>query len=186
MGNAYAPRKNVGKQLREQVQKQKDLQSGKKKNALPEAFQLDPSKTSNILKNLMTLASMPKCVTEDDYITRFNDYFNFCIEQEIKPTIESFSLAFGIVPSTFTQRWAAGESGAFKKDLALKAKAVMQSFLTNAVMEGSVNPVTYIFYSKNYYGMVDKVEHVQNTGTEQSVESKRELLEALPDTDVYE
>lgn len=190
MPNPYGndrPLKDFDKKMSTQIEKQKRQQRGEKgvkgrKNNFPTAFEIDPTKTSTLLKNIMTIASMPKCVTEDEFVTRFNDYFNFCIEQEIKPTVESFALAFGITTQT-VRKWETGEYGAFKKDLVKRGKTIMQTFLTNAVMEGKVNPVTYIFYSKNYYGMVDKVEHIANTGVEQSDESKKELLEALPDDD---
>ena len=174
--------KNFDKKMSNQIKKQKDLQSGKKKNNFPTAFEIDPTKTSTILKNIMTIASMPKCYTEDEFVTRFNDYFNFCVEQEVKPTVESFALAFGVTTATI-RNWESGEYGSFKKDLVKRGKTIMQAFLTNAVMEGSVNPVTYIFYSKNYYGMVDKVEHVENTGFERSDEAKRELIDSLPSDD---
>lgn len=185
MPNTYGndrPLKDFNKKMSTQIEKQKRQQSGKKKNNFPTAFEIDPTKTSTILKNIMTISSMPKCVTEDEFVTRFNDYFNFCVEQEVKPTVESFALAFGITTQT-VRKWESGEYGSFKKDLVKRGKTIMQAFLTNAVMEGSVNPVTYIFYSKNYYGMVDKVEHVENTGFERSDEAKRELIDSLPSDD---
>jgi hypothetical protein len=30
--------------------------------------------------------------------------------------------------------------------------------MSNEVMSGNINPVTWIFYAKNYFGMVDKQE----------------------------
>lgn len=185
MPNPYGndrPRKDAGEKLRKQLESQRKIQRGERKNPTPSAFQIDPTKTSTILKNIMTISSMPKCMNEDEFVTRFNDYFNFCIEQEVKPTVESFALAFGVTTATI-RNWESGEYGSFKKDLVKRAKTIMQAFLTNAVMEGQVNPVTYIFYSKNYYGMVDKVEHVENTGFERSDEAKRELIDSLPSDD---
>lgn len=174
--------KDFDKKMSKQIEGQRKVQRGEMKNPPPAAFEIDPTKTSTILKNIMTIASMPKCYNEEEFVTRFNDYFNFCVEQEVKPTVESFALAFGVTTQTI-RAWESGEYGAFKKDLVKRGKTIMQAFLTNAVMEGKVNPVTYIFYSKNYYGMVDKVEHVGNTGVEQSADSKKELLEALPNDD---
>lgn len=178
---------NFNTKMEKQIEKQKNIQKGNRGtkgrvNNFPSAFEIDPTKTSTLLKNIMTISSMPKCYNEDEFVTRFNDYFNFCIEQEVKPTVESFALAFGITTQT-VRAWESGEYGDFKRELVRRGKTIMQAFLTNAVMEGKVNPVTYIFYSKNYYGMVDKVEHVGNTGFEQSADSKKELLEALPNDD---
>ena len=35
----------------------------------------------------------------------------------------------------------------------------IKSFDAKLVVAGKLNPVTYFFRAKNYYGMVDKVEH---------------------------
>jgi hypothetical protein len=41
-----------------------------------------------------------------------------------------------------------------------KAKDLIAAYDANLVAEGKLNPVTYIFRSKNYYGMKDQQEHV--------------------------
>jgi hypothetical protein len=41
-----------------------------------------------------------------------------------------------------------------------KAKELLASFDAKMVQEGKINPVTYIFRAKNYFGLKDQQEYV--------------------------
>ena len=150
------------------------------KGKLPNEFNVDPKLTSHILLTGLELLSMPKCVTEEDYIERFNYFYQYCIDNEIKPTMEGFYLAFNIVKNTYLG-WVNGEYGPFKQSLAQKARTLNAFFLTTSTMEGKVNPVTYIFYSKNYFGMVDKVDVDMANSHTVTPEDQQAIINQLPD-----
>jgi hypothetical protein len=77
----------------------------------------------------------------------------------MKPTIDGCCLALGIHRDTMNN-WEHGESGSFKLDTAKKVKNLVKIFMEGATMEGKMNPIVWMFYGKNYFGMVDKQEMV--------------------------
>ena len=69
-------------------------------------------------------------------------------------------------------------------DLIKKAKEFLASFDAQLVQEGKVNPTTYIFRAKNYFGLKDEVEYVltpNNPLGEQKdpTEIKKRLIEGV-------
>lgn len=44
-----------------------------------------------------------------------------------------------------------------------KAKDIIQRYDAEKTVAGEINPIVYFFRAKNYYGMVDKQEHVIST-----------------------
>ena len=47
-----------------------------------------------------------------------------------------------------------------RRNLIKKAKEFLASFDAQLVQEGKVNPTTYIFRAKNYFGLKDQQEYV--------------------------
>ena len=70
-------------------------------------------------------------------------------------------LALGY-PRETIWKWETGREGStpFRSNIIKKAKELIAAYDANLVAEGKLNPVTYIFRSKNYYGMKDQQEHV--------------------------
>jgi len=58
--------------------------------------------------------------------------------------------------------WEVGGDGStpVRRNLIKKAKEFLASFDAKLVQEGKVNPVTYIFRAKNYFGLKDQQEYV--------------------------
>lgn len=90
---------------------------------------------------------------------RIIEYFERCLSQGIKPTVEELCLALGTYRSAL-HAWEAGQKKEIDPNLIKQAKEFIATFDAKAVSAGKLNPVTYIFRSKNYYGLRDQQEVV--------------------------
>ena len=100
----------------------------------------------------------------------------------MKPTIDGCAMALGISRDTLNN-WENGESGSFKLDSAKKAKYLVKVFMEASTMEGKLNPIVWMFYGKNYFGMSDKQEVVLTPNTSEQnadVSAIQERLKSLP------
>lgn len=111
--------------------------------------------------NLMKWYKMPKVENEDELAERLEWFFTECIENGEILTVEKMCLAIGF-PRQTVYRWESGQEGSTprKRDLIKRAKELLASFDAEMVTEGKINPITYIFRAKNYFGMQDKQEYV--------------------------
>jgi hypothetical protein len=96
-------------------------------------------------------------------------------------------LALGYARETIW-KWETGREGStpFRSNIIKKAKELIAAYDANLVAEGKLNQVTYIFRSKNYYGMKDQQEHVitpnNPLGDASSPEEiKKRLNEGIPE-----
>ena len=98
-------------------------------------------------------------------------------------TVEKMALALGYDRKTLWA-WETGGEGSTptRRNLIKKAKELLASYDAEMVAEGKLNPVTYIFRAKNYFGMRDQVEHVVTPnnplGDEVNPDDIRKRLEA--------
>lgn len=154
----------------------------------PAKYDVPEGDASRILRNIMELNYLPKPKNEEEYIERFNFYFDWCIEHDEKPTVESFCLAMNIYDGGTFDKWARGESGEFKKRLAKNAKQVIKAFMTSAVTQNKINPVVWMFYGKNYFGYSDKRELVVDTPNNSEIDEDRQqqIIDSLPDVEEAE
>jgi len=100
---------------------------------------------------------MPKVKSDIELIDRLDNYFERCAQKEIKPTVEELCLYCGYTVQGF---WDIehGRSGGFSpatSEIIKKAKVYLSTFDAGLLVEGKLNPVSYIFRAKNYYGMKD-------------------------------
>jgi len=112
-------------------------------------------------KGLLRWYNMPKAVTDEEIAERLRLYFTESLENGAVLTVESMCLALGY-PRQTIWRWENGEEGSTpaRRDLIKKAKELLASFDAEMVSEGKINPVTYIFRAKNYFGLKDQQEYV--------------------------
>lgn len=131
-------------------------------NVLPS--NVPKSKRKKALENAMYWYDYPKVKNDQEVAERLEAFFLRCIENGEHPTWEKLCLSLGY-PRQTVHRWVTGEINAseFKRDLIKKAKEIMASYDAEMAMDGEINPIIYIFRAKNYFGMVDRVEHVANT-----------------------
>ena len=59
---------------------------------------------------------------------------------------------------------------------------MVQMFLTQSTFEGKLNPIVWMFYGKNYFGMVDKQEMVltpNRSEADADVQAIQERLQSM-------
>lgn len=167
-----------------------DRGRGGKKN-FPAARMPEADKdTSHIINCIMYGYQLPKVRSDDELQQRFVDYFRFCADNDILPTIEAMFLFTGYSVSGMHDMLSGRRKGFSPEtaEIIKKAKDFMRVFDAQLVISGKLNPVTYIFRAKNYYGMTDQQQITvapQTTiaieGLSQEEISKR-LLAATIDT----
>jgi hypothetical protein len=107
----------------------------------------------------------------DELCERLNYYFEECERTQQLPTVEKMCLCIGY-PRTTIFDW---ETGAHKavwvntttSDIIKKAKEIMAAMDAELAQEGKIQPVVYMFRSKNFYGLKDQTEYVLTPNTQQ-------------------
>ena len=102
-------------------------------------------------------------------IERITEYFNICIKNNMKPTLEGLATAFGVNRKTL-YKWANNiDSDSLPvnfRTVIQKVYQVLNSNFTDLSINGKVNPVISIFLMKNNFGYKDQTEVLQTTTTE--------------------
>ena len=154
----------------------------------PTCYDVEPNSTADILQKMQMLYSMPRAKTEEEISQRLQWYFfEYCVQYQMKPTIDGCAMALGIHRDTLNN-WEHGESGSFKLDAAKKCKQLVKLFMESATMEGKLNPIVWMFYGKNYFGMVDKQEMVLTPNRSEGdadVSAIQERLKAMKTSEGY-
>lgn len=117
---------------------------------------------SRLLKETLATYDMPRVKSDEELKERIANYFKHCAETGEKPTVEQMAQVTGYTMSTVWD-WEAGRNKGFSSetsDIIKKAKEFLRTFDAKLLLEGAINPVSYIFRAKNYYGMKDQQEYV--------------------------
>lgn len=124
--------------------------------------------TRKALSEALEYWDMPKVQSSDEARERTKAYFQRCIDRAIKPTVEEYALALGTTRAMLWD-WETGRKhGPMDGEIIKRAKEYIASYDAKAVIEGKLNPVTYIFRGKNYYGMKDQQDVVVTPNTLES------------------
>ena len=121
---------------------------------------------------------MPKVSGSDTEAVeeRIEEYFSTCSKCDALPTVEGLSLALGVDRSTLWN-WGRGDGCTRGTTEAVqRAKTLLSAIDAQLASQGKIQPVTYIFRSKNFYGLTDRVEiSAESKGTDLSMLSREEL-----------
>ena len=111
---------------------------------------------------------------EDDV----SEFLELCSDTQTVPTITSLALWLGVDKTTIYEH--ANNSNSPFSTILKNIITYCHSLMQNGTVEGKINPVTYIFISKNDYGMRDdkNIMVSANAGGGSSVNSQ-ETAEAL-------
>lgn len=157
MTNNQKPKDDLIKQGEEVIKKKR----GSKSASLAHNTSAKAEDIRRIGKNLLYWYNKPKAVTDEEIAERLQEYFVRTLENGEMLTVEAMALALGY-PRQTIWKWETGAEGSTptRRDLIKKAKEILASFDAQMVQEGKVNPVTYIFRAKNYFGLKDQQEYV--------------------------
>ena len=151
------PKDDLIKQGEEAVKKKR----GSKSASLEHNTSAKAEDIRRIGKNLLYWYNKPKAVTDEEIAERLQEYFVRTLENGEMLTVETMSLALGY-PRQTLWKWETGAEGSTptRRDLIKKAKELLASFDAQLVQENKVNPTTYIFRAKNYFGLKDQQEYI--------------------------
>ena len=120
---------------------------------------------------------------EEEGLERTKAYIEGCMDRGLRPTVEGWALALGTTRASLWD-WETGRRhGPLSADFVKKGKEMFSAFDADMVNQGKMNPVTYIFRSKNYYGMKDQQDIVVSPKQEVDISTLLEEAELLPDED---
>ena len=122
-----------------------------------------PAEIREKSRKLLHIYNLPKINLDSDEEVeeRINYYFEYCMQEGLKPTVEGLAIALGITRQALHD-WQTGrrrgESSSRRADMVKKAKDYIAFLLSDYALDNKVYPATWIFYAKNYFGMTDKHE----------------------------
>ena len=116
---------------------------------------IEPSKVQTIVTDLMQLHEMGVCATDEETEDRIRSYFELCRNSSVRPGIESLATALHVSRITIWN-WANGIGCSPRKADAIRAaKSMIAAFIEQASLSGQINPVTSIFFLKNWFSYKD-------------------------------
>lgn len=136
---------------------------------------------SEIIKQTRRWFRMPKVKSDEELLDRLDLYFAECEKQGLRPIWEEVCLAAGYTPTGFFNI-TTGQSPGFTsetKNIINSAKYAIATIDAKLVSENKLNPVTYIYRSKNFYNMHDRVDYVEvsDDNSHKSAEDIAKIIE---------
>lgn len=139
-------------------------------------------RNAEVLKHTLRVAALGKFNYKDPdlLVERLNTYYNYCIEDDIKPTVAETALALGMGREQYN-RILHGEFKWVNTEL-LNIFKISYNILTAQteifMQEGSINPVAGIFLMRNNMDYRNDVEMTVNVANNQVQSiSNKEILE---------
>lgn len=133
------------------------------------------------LRETLAAYKQPRVKSDEELAGRLASYFDMCAQTGQIPTVEEMALTTGYSINTVWD-WENGRNKGFSSDtshIIKKAKDFLKSFDGKMAVSGKMNFLAYCFRAKNYYGMVDKQEHVLTPNNPLEVNTTPEEVERL-------
>ena len=133
------------------------------------ALSTEPGDNQNFLAHALAIRDLPAIDTSDPVQVkqRIDDYFELCVEHDIKPSVKGFLNSLRVAKSTLWE-WKQGNFRAgTHQQIILEAYDVLEALWEDYMMNGKINPVSGIFLGKNNFGYADKQEYVLTPNTQQ-------------------
>lgn len=103
---------------------------------------------------------------------RFNRYLNLCAEWDMKVGNQAAYAAIGISKDNVYDWTVRSSTNPARSDFVKKVQRICALYRESLMQDGKVNPVTGIFWQKNYDGMRDQQEVVLTPNTSPLGEQK--------------
>nr|DAK47540.1 MAG TPA: DNA-packaging protein small subunit [Bacteriophage sp.] len=137
---------------------------------------------SAVLSNYLELLDKKPIQTPEECADRLNKFFEKCAEKGQLATIESMALELGLTNQQVNNLINDKSKGEVVALMLQKAKQIIAAQDAELAMRNRINSILYIFRSKNFYGMVDKREIINNRPeNELDKKSKAELEDRYAD-----
>lgn len=109
--------------------------------------------------------------------TDISEYFEVCDKYGVMPTISNLALWLNVNPDTLYEH--RNNSNSPFSDVIKNTFNYLHSIMQDGTLAGEINPVTYIFLSKNYYGMRDDKNITVTPTTNDSTINTQETMSAI-------
>ena len=137
---------------------------------------------SAVLSNYLEVLDKKPIQTPEECADRLNKFFEKCAEKGQLATIESMALELGLTNQQVNNLINDKSKGEVVALMLQKAKQIIAAQDAELAMRNRINSILYIFRSKNFYGMVDKREIINNRPeNELDKKSKAELEDRYAD-----
>src|SRR5690606_24664583 len=118
-------------------------------------FDLTQGDNRQAISDMLHVYSMPPIDTDSDEAVeqRIFEYFQYCIEKDIRPGVEGMAMALGVNRRTLWD-WETGNrrgNSIVRADIIKKAKQFIALYLENLAQNNKIYPATWIFLMKNHY-----------------------------------
>ena len=145
-------------------QPEKIFRRGRGSTALQNSpYTLSPEASAAALANTMKWRKRGKAnpaKTNPDIEKRIDEYFDECIVTQTRPTVECMALAIGVSRMSLWN-WKCGiKCDAERTRIIQSACDAIATFDADMAINNQMNPVMYIYRSKNFYDMHDQSEIV--------------------------
>ena len=123
-------------------------------------FDLTQGDNRKAISDMLHVYSMPPIDIDSDEAVeqRIFEYFQYCIEKDIRPGVEGMAMALGVNRRTLWD-WETGNrrgNSIVRADIIKKAKQFIALYLENLAQNNKIYPATWIFMMKNHYGYKDQ------------------------------
>lgn len=118
---------------------------------------IEPGDNARYLRNALVAYDLPPIDISDaqQVDKRIHEYFNFCVQQDVKPSVPGMGLWLGVDGST-VRKWRAGDFRATTHFAVInKAMQVLEMLWNDWMQNGKINPASGIFIAKNMFGYKD-------------------------------
>ena len=136
---------------------------------LPVKTAEDRALVSKLLGEVLVEYRQTRVTSDEELSKRLDDYFRRCSETGQIPTVEEMCMCTGYSYQTCWD-WENGRNKGFSSrtsEIMKKAREFLKTFDAKLVISGKMNFLAYCFRAKNYYGMVDRQEHVLTPNVKQ-------------------
>lgn len=161
-----------------------------KKRTRPDlALQTDPGDNNKYLSHALAVHDLPAIDTSDPVQVkqRIDEYFQLCVEHDMKPSVKGFLNALRVAKSTLWEWKTGGYRAGTHQKIICDAYDVLEALWEDYMMNGKINPVSGIFLGKNNFGYKDQQEHILTPNQYQVSQEDVKLISAkyeeLPDVD---
>lgn len=125
------------------------------------AARIPEDEMSAMIRNVIKWYGRPRIQSDEECGQRLDNFFETIAETGELPTVEKMALALGVNHEQLS-RWERGMDGSSPTRQAMirQAKAALGAIDAELVSNNKIPQVTYIFRSKNFFGMRDQTDVV--------------------------
>lgn len=137
--------------------KPKSKKKGSKTASFEENFSGSEDDLASIISNNAKYFSLPQPSSDDEAEQRIVDMFQECIDSKSIPTVEKLALCLGVTRNELWNWEYRLDKGVRRSEMVKRAKEILAGIDAEAVLQGKLNVISYVFRAKNYYGLSDNV-----------------------------